>query len=177
MSKAKERILNVANQLFHQQGYNSTGINEIIAEANIAKSTLYQHFASKDQLCIAFLERRHEQWFGQLRKTVESKEGEQQQLLALFDFIMQMNEKEQFRGCSFLNILSEISIQEQSAILQVIQQHKTDLQHYIADIAQGTYAHLADHIYFLFESAIIESQLYRDQTPVLKIKNIVKSLL
>ena len=177
MTKAKERILDTASRLFHQQGYNSTGINEIIAEANIAKSTLYQHFASKDQLCIAFLERRHEQWFTQLRAVVEAKEGGQSQLLALFDFVMQMNEKEQYRGCSFLNILSEISVQNQSAILQVIQQHKTDLQNYIKSVAQETHAHLVDHIYFLFESAIIESQLYREQAPVLKIKNIVTSLL
>ncbi len=177
MTKAKEKILNAASRLFHEQGYNSTGINEIIAAANIAKSTLYQHFASKDQLCIAFLERRHQQWFAQLCQVVDPVVGEQAKLLALFDFIMQMNEKEEFRGCSFLNILSEISVEEQSAILQVIQQHKTDLQDYITAISQGTYAHLADHIYFLFESAIIESQLYREQTPVLKIKNIVKSLL
>ncbi|HAS46299.1 MAG TPA: TetR family transcriptional regulator [Microscillaceae bacterium] len=177
MTKAKERILDTASRLFHQQGYNSTGINEIIAEANIAKSTLYQHFASKDQLCIAFLERRHEQWFTQLRAVVEAKERGQSQLLALFDFVMQMNEKEQYRGCSFLNILSEISVQNQSAILQVIQQHKTDLQNYIKSVTQETHAHLADHIYFLFESAIIESQLYREQAPVLKIKNIVTSLL
>jgi len=177
MTKAKERILETASRLFHRQGYNSTGINEIITEANIAKSTLYQHFASKDQLCVAFLEQRHEQWFAQLRRVVEPKEKGQKQLLALFDFVMHMNEKEQYRGCSFLNILSEISIQAQSAILQVIQQHKTDLQDYIKSIAQENYAHLADHIYFLFESAIIESQLYRDQAPVLKIKNIVTSLL
>lgn len=174
--KPKDRILATAARLFHQQGYNSTGINEVIAQANVAKSTLYQHFASKDKLCVAFLEQRHNSWFDKLKKVVEVQSGTKAQLLALFDFIMKMNESEDFRGCSFLNIMSEISSSQQE-IATVIRSHKTDLQHYIANLSEPEFGGLTMHIYFLFESAIIESQLYKSQEPVLQIQQIVKSLL
>jgi hypothetical protein len=71
-----------------------------------------------------------------------------------------MNEKENFRGCSFLNIMSEIS-KEQENILKVIQSHKNDLRVFFSQLIEDEL--LATHIYLLFESSIIESQLF-DQT-------------
>lgn len=176
IKKAKDRIIETATQLFHQKGYNSTGINEVIAEAQVAKSTLYQHFKSKDALCVAFLEHRHEQWFDRLQKMVNEQPSTKAKLLGLFDFVMLMNTQENFRGCSFLNIISEVS-NEQQAIIEVVRSHKTDLQNYITELAGKAWNAQAMHLYFLFESAIIESQLYRSQTPVLEIKQIVEQLL
>jgi len=85
-----------------------------------------------------------------------------------------MNNKENFRGCSFLNILSELS-KNQSAILSVIQSHKNDLRNFFTQIlGEGL---LATHIYLLFESAIIESQLFRSNELVLKSKEIVNHII
>lgn len=174
--KAKDRIIEVATRLFHQKGYNSTGINEVIAQAEVAKSTLYQHFKSKDALCVAFLEHRHTQWFARLQKVVNAQVATKAKLLGMFDFVMLMNKQENFRGCSFLNVLSEVS-SEQQEIVEVIRSHKTDLQNYIVELAGEEWKVEAMHLYFLFESAIIESQLYKSQEPVLKIKQIVERLL
>ncbi|MNE62351.1 hypothetical protein D3C81_2156730 [compost metagenome] len=85
-----------------------------------------------------------------------------------------MNQKEDFRGCSFLNILSELS-KKQDAILSVIQSHKNDLRKFFTEIlGEGL---LAAHIYLLFESAIIESQLFRSNELVLKSKEIVNHII
>ena len=127
MNSPKERILETASGLFHQQGYNSTGINQIISEAAVAKASFYNHFKSKDDLCMAFLSARHEYWFSELNTFCSKSTGTKQRLSAAFDFIIYMNEKENFRGCSFLNILSEIS-QDQDSILSLIQAHKNDLR-------------------------------------------------
>ena len=54
-SEVKNRIIETASLLFYKNGYNSTGINEIISEAGIAKATLYNHFKSKEELCLAYL--------------------------------------------------------------------------------------------------------------------------
>lgn len=174
--KTREKIITTAVRLFHQKGYNSTGINEVIAQANIAKSTLYQHFSSKDALCVAVLEQRHGLWFAKLKKSLANKINQEDRLLGVFDFVMQMNDEEGFRGCQFLNILSEIP-HPSAEVMQVIQDHKNDLQHYIRQIAQPNLTLQASHIYFLLESAIVESQVYRSQEPVLKIKQIVKSFI
>ncbi|MFT6754704.1 MAG: AcrR family transcriptional regulator, partial [Urechidicola sp.] len=46
----KERIIATASDLFYNQGYNQTGINQIISEAGVAKASLYQHFRSKEDI-------------------------------------------------------------------------------------------------------------------------------
>jgi AcrR family transcriptional regulator len=51
----RSRIIDTASRLFYSQGYNSTGINQVIKEANVAKSSLYQYFPSKDDLLVAYL--------------------------------------------------------------------------------------------------------------------------
>lgn len=174
MNSPKERILETASGLFHRQGYNSTGINQIISEAAVAKATFYNHFKSKDDLCIAFLTARHEYWFSELNTFCSKSTETKQRLLGAFNFIIYMNEKENFRGCSFLNILSEIS-QDQASILSLIQTHKNDLRKFFRneDVSES----ISDHIYLLFESSIIESQLFKSNELVCKSKEIVDSLI
>ncbi len=174
MSAPRERILEQASVLFHQQGYNSTGINQIISEANVAKASFYQHFKSKDDLCVAFLNKRHDYWFNNLIDFTSKSKNQKEKVISAFDFIMQMNERENFRGCSFLNILSEIS-KEQESILKVIQSHKNDLRIFFNQLVKDEL--LATHIYLLFESAIIESQLFKSNEIVHQSKAITTSLI
>ena len=84
-----------------------------------------------------------------------------------------MNSLENFRGCSFLNILSEIS-KEQENILTVIQAHKNDLRIFFMKLVPDEL--LATHIYLLFESAIVESQLFQSNEIVNKSKYIINKL-
>lgn len=170
--KVQERIITTATTLFHRQGYNATGINQIIEEAKVAKGSFYYNFRSKEDVCIAYLNARHEYWSAELKTYIASSDSNE--VLASFDFLILMNEKEGFRGCSFLNILSEIS-SDNTKILNVIQRHKAELRNYFSVLLNGSA--LSDHIYLLFESAIIESQLYRKQWPVEKAKEIVQTLL
>ena len=46
--RRKQELLKIAYQLFIQKGYEETSIDEIIAEAHIAKGTYYYHFPSKE---------------------------------------------------------------------------------------------------------------------------------
>lgn len=174
MASPKERILETASKLFHQQGYNSTGINQIIQEAAVAKASFYQHFKSKDQLCIAYLQGRHDFWFAELRSACSQAKKNKKKIAAAFDFLIHMNEKENFRGCSFLNILSEIG-PDQEAILQCIQDHKNDLRQFFESEIEDRSR--ASHIYLLFEAALVESQLFKSNNLIEKAKKISINLL
>ena len=55
----REQLLDTALRLFYREGYHATGIERILAESGVAKMTLYKHFASKDELMLAALQRRH----------------------------------------------------------------------------------------------------------------------
>ncbi|MGF1669823.1 MAG: TetR/AcrR family transcriptional regulator [Balneolaceae bacterium] len=173
-SKPRERIVETASKLFHQQGYNSTGINQIIEEASVAKATFYSHFKSKDDLCVEFLLKRHHGWFEKLRSFTDKKNSLKMKIIAAFDFIINMNELENFRGCSFLNTLSELP-DGNTRILKVIRDHKSDVRQYFQSLIQNS--EKADHIYMLFESSIVESQLFRDNWPVIHSKEIINNLI
>lgn len=170
----KERILNTTFELFHKQGYNSTGINQIIAEAKVAKASFYQHFSSKENLCLEFLKIRHQFWFEELIKFTSKKNNAKEKVISSFNFLIYMNKKEDFRGCSFLNILSEIQ-PENTKILTCIQNHKKDLRHYFFEILKEKY--VSDHVYLLFESSIIESQMFKSNELIEQSKNIINTLI
>ena len=170
----RERILETAFSLFHKQGYNSTGINQIIADSKVAKASFYKHFKSKEDLCIEFLNKRHDYWFNKLIAFTSENRTPNAKVLASFDFLIFMNETENFRGCSFLNLLSEIPTNN-TKILKVIQNHKIDLAEYFEKLIADK--QLANHVYLLFESAIIESQLFKNQLAVNQSKTIVSALI
>lgn len=174
MSSPKERIIATTFELFARQGYNSTGINQIVAEANVAKASFYQYFKSKEDLCVEFLNVRHNYWFNELNRFVSKEKNVKSKLISSFDFLIYMNRKENFRGCSFLNILSEIS-SDNVKILNVIQNHKKDLRNYFSELIEDK--DLSDHIYLLFESSIIESQLFRSNELIEKSKKIITPLI
>lgn len=170
----KERILEKTFTLFHKQGYNATGINQIIDESKVAKASFYQHFKSKEDLCVAFLEKRHSFWFDELLKFTANTEDSNAKVLASFDFLIFMNKNENFRGCSFLNILSEIP-SDNVKILNVIQSHKNDLRTYFLEILKDEL--ISDHIYLLFESCIIESQMFKSNQLIEQSKKIIQTLI
>ena len=108
---ARQRILDSAYELFSRRGVRATGIDEVIKSASVAKATLYRHFASKDELVLAFLQQREQLWTrgwveNEARRRADTPEA---QLLAIFDLFHEWFQKEDFEGCSFINILLEMN--------------------------------------------------------------------
>jgi AcrR family transcriptional regulator len=109
-SGARERILDAAYDLFARHGIRAVGIDRIIAESGVAKMSLYRHFASKDDLVVAFLALREERWTrGWLIHEVEQRATEpRDRLLAIFDALDEWFHRDDFEGCSFINTLIEV---------------------------------------------------------------------
>jgi AcrR family transcriptional regulator len=110
-SKARERILEAAYQLFSRQGIRAVGIDSIVDASGVARITLYRHFASKDALVLAFLERREERWVKNwLQREVELRSADPgDRLLAIFDVFDEWFRRTDFEGCSFIKVLLEIA--------------------------------------------------------------------
>ncbi|MGD1948010.1 MAG: TetR/AcrR family transcriptional regulator [Croceivirga sp.] len=182
-SNIKDHIIEVANNLFYSNGYNATGINEIIAKANIAKATLYHHFSSKEALCIAYLEIRHRNFMEALRKFVASKPIGEKQLVAILDFLRDMYRADDFHGCWAQKTLGELGPKDKR-IRQTIQKHKNDLILYLGDIVGDNIANvskaetekISGGLYLLYESAITESHLHQNDWPIYLAKGIAPSL-
>lgn len=175
----KEKILATAARLFYEQGYNSTGINQVLEEAGVAKASLYSHFGSKEELGLAYLKEARTAWFAGITATVEKKKAPVERLLAAFDFLEQQLPQQDFKGCRFINMLAEIGDSQPEMQLQVLE-HKRKLRKYLHQLliaVPGQTPAQADTIYLLFEGAIVESKVYRDLWPVKTAKKTVRLLI
>jgi AcrR family transcriptional regulator len=108
-AKARDRILSSAYELFARHGIRAVGIDAIIEHSGVARMTLYRHFASKDELVLAFLERRDALWsVAWLQAEVERRAKKPvERLLAIFDVIGEWFKAENYEGCSFINVMLE----------------------------------------------------------------------
>jgi len=165
----RQRLIATASRLFYEQGYGLTGINQIIAEARIAKGSLYQHFASKEELCVEYLRTKNQQWFAALHAYLGNTPAPR--VLACFDFLAEHSAQDHFRGCSFLNILAEVPA-SQTIITAEARRHKqalrTLLRSLVAeqDLPEDNSDALGDTVYLLFEGAIAESQVQQHVWPI-----------
>lgn len=108
MVSKRDHLVDTAVRVFLRDGFHAAGVDRIIAEAGVAKMTLYNHFRSKDELILAALRRRDEQFRHWLFRAVEGRaSGARARLLALFDVLGEWHGSADFRGCLFLNAAAE----------------------------------------------------------------------
>src|SRR3954470_12220484 len=105
-SDMKDRILQTADRLFYLQGIRAVGVDTIAAEIGISKRTLYNHFPSKDALISAYLARRFVQ-------PPPSDKPPVDQILGTFDRLERGFAAKGFRGCPFVNAVTELGPEDQ----------------------------------------------------------------
>ena len=109
-SDARQRIVETAERLFYAEGVRAVGIDRIIAEAEVAKMSLYKHFSSKDDLILAVLHYREEKFDGMFEKWMgrHVQEG-MDRLEAFFAALKDWFQSSGFRGCMFINSCVELA--------------------------------------------------------------------
>ena len=109
-SSARERILDAAYELFSRRGIQAVGVNEVIERAGVATATLYRHFASKDELVLAFLALREQRWTKDIVEAGAMRRGSnpEERLLAIFDVLDEWFHRDDFEAGSFIKVLLEL---------------------------------------------------------------------
>jgi len=179
----KQHIIDTASKLFYKNGYNATGINEIIAESKIAKATLYHHFKSKENICIAYLEQKQTFFLEELKEFIDNCYSSKQKLLGIYDFLRELYRKGDFYGCWGIKTLGELPPENEN-VLKVIQNQKKELIRFLEEIVKEVIINIsiaeteriAGGIYLLYESAITESHLHKNDWPIHLAKSITPSL-
>ena len=110
VTSARARILDSAYELFSRYGIRAVGIDRIVERSGVAKMTLYRHFASKDELVLAFLEERRRRWTRDwLQQAIEEIAPDRpDRTLALFDVLDEWFHRPDYEGCSFIRTAHEI---------------------------------------------------------------------
>ncbi|MBK1896743.1 TetR/AcrR family transcriptional regulator [Chryseobacterium paridis] len=167
----KDRIMETADKLFYFQGYQTTGINQIIDEANVAKGSLYNHFPSKKDLGHAYVKQSSDQWFKGLEKELELWSDPAEKLLAIFSFLEKYAKINQFNGCRLINILTEVTDQDDQ-ITEMVVAHKQRFRELLyqittkIDIGVMQAREVSDTIYLLYEAATVDSKIFKDDWPI-----------
>ncbi|MGF1610974.1 MAG: TetR/AcrR family transcriptional regulator, partial [Kiloniellales bacterium] len=154
----RNELIETAAALFCRDGYQATGIDRILAESGCAKMTLYNHFHSKDELILAALRRRDEEfrnWF--MREIEQRARTPRERLLAAFDVLDEWLRKPGFSGCMFVNASAEFSDPDHP-VRAAAAEHKRLLRHYFRGLATEAGARdpqaLADAVALLGEGAV-----------------------
>ena len=160
-SSARKRILETAENLFYSEGIRNVGIDRVIAEAGVAKMTLYNHFSSKDELILEVLKYREEQFDLFLKQSIERFESKgMKPLEAFFAAIRSWFNKADYRGCSFINAVAELADSHHDAS-QFCTAHKQRFREMLTEIitkSEGPKAAAAaPAIHVLVEGAIVTS--------------------
>jgi AcrR family transcriptional regulator len=104
-SSARTRLLDTATRLFYAEGIRAVGIDRIIAEADVAKATFYNHFPSKDDLVLAYIE--DQDRIGREAVAALPRQAPRKMLAAVMARISNAAVEGDFRGCPFLNAAAE----------------------------------------------------------------------
>jgi AcrR family transcriptional regulator len=104
-SSARLRLLDTATRLFYAEGIHAVGIDRIIAEAGVAKATFYNHFPSKDDLVLAYIEEQDR--IGRDDVAALPKQPPRKMLEAILARISKAAVQGGYRGCPFLNASAE----------------------------------------------------------------------
>ena len=179
----RRHIIQTASYLFYTKGYNLTGINEIIAEADIAKATLYSHFKSKEDICVAYLQFMNQQFLDDIKNYCLQKPQGVEQILAIMDFLADFYTTKEFNGCWCINTVAEIP-SESVAIKAEIQTQKKlflslieDLVASNLEVSKKETQTISKQVYLLYEGAVTESHLHNSEWPIEEAKSICESII
>lgn len=75
MNERKRNVVNAAQRLFIEKGFQNTSIQDILEEAKISKGTFYNYFNSKRECLIAMIDNGLEEVKIRRRKLLVSREG------------------------------------------------------------------------------------------------------
>jgi len=105
----RERLIEAATTLFYEHGFHAVGLDRILDEVGVTKTTFYNHFESKDDLIVAVLQHRDAMETAQWTAIMRERGGSdpRRQILALFDILEEWFHQEGFRGCMFINAAVE----------------------------------------------------------------------
>jgi AcrR family transcriptional regulator len=178
---AAERILHTASEMFYQKGIRAVGVDAISAEAGVTKKTLYEKYGSKDELVAAYLRARDERWRNWLVEFVERRGGSAtERLLSTFDVLGEWMERENYRGCGFVNAAAEFPDADHPARV-VVQEQKRWMRSYLVELATEAGAEdpedLAERLLILHEGATVARSLGVADDAVQKAKQTAEGLL
>ena len=174
---ARERIERAAARLFYRDGIHATGVELIAREANVSKRTLYQHFASKNDLVDNYLRGIDARGGSSTERRLEDPGmSARERLLAIFE----LSRREFLRGCPFHNAAVE-SAGSLTSTDEIVRAHKLEFTRRLVAVAQEAGAAdphlLGQQLAVLFEGATAMATSLNDTAPAVHARAAAATLI
>lgn len=165
----RDELVQKALQVFYRNGFTATGMDMLVKETGISKTSMYKHFRTKEDLILAVLRLRDEQFRNWLYRRMEDlADTPQGQLIAMFEALEEWFDTPEYQGCLFIKASSEYQDARHPIHMQSAD-HKRLLQRHITDLAQaaGLAApeKLAHQLLLLKDGAIVTAHLGHTDRP------------
>jgi AcrR family transcriptional regulator len=180
-SAVRERILTTASKLFYKKGVHAVGVDLVVAESGIAKTSLYRHFGSKDALVAAFLEQEDADFWRQWDAIAERhRDDPESELDAYLDWIETRLRRPAYRGCPQLNVAAELPDSKHPA-RRVAEAHKEKMRRRFSDVAGRLRLREADRIgaqlALAFDGAFISAPLSDGERLATTLRETVRAIV
>lgn len=162
-AEKRQHIIETAYRLFKRVGFHATGIDRIIAEAEVAKMTMYRHFPNKDGLIVEVLDWRADRFGLQLDRLGEVATTPEQKIAIIFDWYERWFDSPDFNGCLFQHALAEFGDHEHP-VFKAVARQKDALKQRIKEILEARMPvvqaeSIASALFMMIEGATLVAQM------------------
>ena len=164
MTKITKRIIETAERLFYNDGFNITGVDLIRDEAKCSKTTMYKNIGNKDDLTLSVLKNRDEKLRRSLSSFVGDKARDFEAVSKIFEWHKNWFQDIGFNGCLFVRASYELQ-NKNADIYQAIMDHKDWVRGFIEERISNEYIQngVSESIVTLLEGLISLHSVYEDK--------------
>lgn len=132
----RQRILDTASALFYGRGVRAVGVDLVVSESGVAKTSLYRHFRTKDDLVVAFLEREDVEFWAQWDEVAaRHADDPAAEIEAHMRWIGKRLARSNYRGCPQINVAAEFAEADHPA-REVARRHMQAMRKRLAELAR-----------------------------------------
>ena len=181
MDQVRDRILRTASALFYQRGVRAVGVDLVVEEAGVAKTSLYRYFRTKDDLIAAFLEREDADfWATWDRFSGQHVDDAAAELDAHLGWIGERVGRSNYRGCPQINVAAEFPDLDHPA-RKVAAAHKRQMRQRLNSIAERLGVadpnQLAGQLSLLINGAFVSSQIFEPGEATILLRRTAHTLI
>lgn len=172
-----QRLLETASALFAENGIRAVGIDRILADAGVARASLYSSYGSKDALVLAYLDHLDHRDRARWAEAVEGLDDPVAKILMFFDLAMRTASTKNFRGCQYANAATEFP----QEILEPVVAHRewlrVTLVELLVEAGVPDPANVAVRLQLIYDGALAGSKFEHSIAPIRLGRDMVAALV
>ncbi len=186
-TQTRNKIIQAAFELFYQQGYQATTVDQIIERSGVSKPTVYSYFPSKEDLCVAYMKERHARELDSLANSLKQEKTVKDRYLGVMRWMQKGLIASEYRGCGFFNMVSEIPDPKNPIVHEAknfVDQFRGIIKERVEELRASDEKYqgldpdrIADAYYLIVGGSIMGSQEYRDSWPTDRALQEVEKLI